>query len=510
MSTKIPTLYSDYQEVVVDLNIYGKIISTPQQSLDAMRQSMYEEFRVQKPMPTMEQSRYELSRRVSEQYLIKYNEELKLQFGESLVEFDSSNIIENPDFRDLSPLIPEVQQVFSYEQRVTDSLRDEIIQKYSIETGEDLNFDVHQTEMKQGTVKEDESLIVEDDELERLRKLVYGEYEDISSEPENTLVEIDEGVSLEDSDEDLSSNTEDTDTYDEASDNSDEEVLDEDEYYEDDDEYGDDFGEDEDGDDIDYDEESDDGDYEDSESDDEYYDDDDVDYDESDEDEDEEYSEDEYSDEDDYSDDEESYDEDEDFDDGSDEEEYADDGSDEDDFDDDDIDYENEEVVEDEDLGVDSIAAEDDIVFDEPESTPEPEKVETIKEQRKPNPVTSFSIDDEDNIFGVAGESEVISQDTVKQFAENLGGTVKDTTQALFDMDISDAITYLQEEHTKPIDAVAREPSVEEKPTDLRTFLRQHPRCSESEVLKYFSRKELQKNKMMGKIVIKNGIVRLS
>ena len=56
--TKIPTLYSDYPECILDLDIYGKIVATPQQSMEEMKKSLFEEFQRRKPYPTLEYKRY--------------------------------------------------------------------------------------------------------------------------------------------------------------------------------------------------------------------------------------------------------------------------------------------------------------------------------------------------------------------------------------------------------------------------------------------------------------------
>ena len=81
--TKIPTLYTDYRELILDLDIYGKIVSTPQQSIQELRDTLFEEFKLRKPLPTLEYKRYELSRLGNPDYRIRYNRELELQDYES-------------------------------------------------------------------------------------------------------------------------------------------------------------------------------------------------------------------------------------------------------------------------------------------------------------------------------------------------------------------------------------------------------------------------------------------
>ena len=174
---KIPTLYSDYQECILDLDIYGKLVSAPQQSIEDLTQSLFEEFKRGKPSPNLESKRYELSRLVSPDYRIAYDKELELQDGESLVELDNINgNLGLVNFEDLTPLIPEVQEAFSYEMNITDAVRKEIISKYDLETGEEFKPGIRQTENIVGSVKEDDSLILSDEEIENLGVDDYDSY----------------------------------------------------------------------------------------------------------------------------------------------------------------------------------------------------------------------------------------------------------------------------------------------------------------------------------------------
>ena len=164
---RIPTLCTDYDELMLDLKIYGKLISTPQQSFDEMRQALFEEFKLSEPFPTLERNRYELSRQVSNEYKIKYESEIVLQDNEELVDLTKdATEIKDVSFEDLTPLVSSVKSLFVYEEQVTDNLRDSILAQYDLETGEELGIiDVAKTEETFGSVKQDESLIVSDEEF---------------------------------------------------------------------------------------------------------------------------------------------------------------------------------------------------------------------------------------------------------------------------------------------------------------------------------------------------------
>lgn len=164
---RIPTLCTDYDELMLDLKIYGKLISTPQQSFDEIRQALFEEFKLSEPFPTLERNRYELSRQVSNEYKIKYESEIVLQDNEELVDLTKdATEIKDISFEDLTPLVSSVKSLFVYEEQVTDNLRDSILAQYDLETGEELGIiDVAKTEETFGSVKQDESLIVSDEEF---------------------------------------------------------------------------------------------------------------------------------------------------------------------------------------------------------------------------------------------------------------------------------------------------------------------------------------------------------
>ena len=164
----IPTLYTNYQECILDLDILGKIVSTPQQSMQDIKDALFEEFKRRKPFPTLEYKRYELSRLVSPAVKIAYDRELDLQDDESIVDLSLASNGSDLDFEDLTPLVKEVQEMFTYERGITDSLREEIIEKYDLNSGEMFKPGIKETEDIIGSVEVDESTILSNEEIDNL------------------------------------------------------------------------------------------------------------------------------------------------------------------------------------------------------------------------------------------------------------------------------------------------------------------------------------------------------
>lgn len=167
---QIKTLYQDYRECILDIDIFGRIVSTPQQSLDELTEALFEEFKLRTPMPTLESKRYELSRPVSDAYGIDYDGEVELQDGESLVDLQNgSSSMPSLNFEDLSSLIPQdVQECFRYEDEVTADYRKSIVEKYDLETGEEFKPGIRQTENIVGSTEEDTSTYLSDEQIENL------------------------------------------------------------------------------------------------------------------------------------------------------------------------------------------------------------------------------------------------------------------------------------------------------------------------------------------------------
>lgn len=169
MEKRIQTLHPDYMECILDIDIFGRIVSAPQQSLEELTQTLFEEFKLRNPMPTLEARRYELSRPVSRDYQVLYEGELELQDGESLVELQEG-VARMPqlDFADLVSISEDAKECFRYEDRVTDAYRKSIIEKFNLETGDEFESDIQAAEAAVGTVTEDKGLYLSDEEIDAL------------------------------------------------------------------------------------------------------------------------------------------------------------------------------------------------------------------------------------------------------------------------------------------------------------------------------------------------------
>ena len=468
--TKIPTLYSDYRECMLDLDIYGKIVATPQQSIQELTETLFEEFQRRKPMPTLEYKRYELSRLVNPDFRIAYNKELELQDNERLLDLQSDleASFENIDFEDLTSLIPTTKELFSYENHVTDDMRSEIISKYDLSTGEAFKPGVNQTENIVGSVSEDDSLTLTE---EKINQLGVDE-----SEADITMAEDPmEVVRFENNSEEVKYEIED-----------DEVTLDGDYSAEDDTAPDSDLEDSESADyDSDEDESSDYDDYDSEDEGDEYEteteSDDDLDAQESDEDYDDYDSEsEEDSDDEDYSSDSEE-DSDDDYDDYDlDSEEDSDDY---DDYDSEDTETESEEYNED-----DSESEEDYDDYGESEDEP-PDEV-------KIHGVAEKSIDLDDDDFDVSSFIDSVQDEPVIKQSEHIVDKVVETP-----------ITPLEvQSSNRPQSEIIDRAS---EPTEIRAFLRKHPRCEYDFALKYFTKKQINDAIKIGKIIKKGNILKI-
>lgn len=471
--TKIPTLYSDYRECMLDLDIYGKIVATPQQSIQELTETLFEEFQRRKPMPTLEYKRYELSRLVNPDFRIAYNKELELQDNERLLDLQSDleASFESIDLEDLTSLIPTTKELFSYENHITDDMRSEIISKYDLSTGEAFKPGINQTENIVGSVSEDDSLTLSE---EKIKHLGVDEDETTITMAEDPM----EVVRFKDNPEDVKYEIED------------DEVTLEDDYSAEDDELEDytssesdlegnsenDSDSDEDDDYEDYDsEEDDDSDYDDYDS----------------EDEDNEYETDDDSDDDlDTQETEEDYD---DYDSDSDEEDYGDYDSDsEESSDDEDYDDYNSEDTEteleeyDNEDNSESETDYDDYSESEDEPSNEPNTQGVVEK----------SIDFDSDNFDVSSFIDSVQDEPVIKQSEHIVNKVVETP-----------ITPLDVRCNNPPQSEIIDRSSE--PTEIRAFLRKHPRCEYDFALKYFTKKQINDAIKIGKIIKKGNILKI-
>ena len=237
MGEQIVTQYENYQELLLDLDIFGRLSSTKQMNLDEYKDLFFEEFKKQKPMPTMESKRYELSRLVDNSYRVEYNRQLELRENERLVdfneEFEDENV-ENKTNRKLEDIDIDnnVKILFQYENQVCDRDREEIIKKYSLENGELLQG--VRPEKLMGTIKEDESLKLDDIEIENLGAEVP-KFHDEEFEPIEDYEETKESTELdEDDDFDAIAFSDDVELADNSEDEETEEIEESDSDFDDD------------------------------------------------------------------------------------------------------------------------------------------------------------------------------------------------------------------------------------------------------------------------------------
>ncbi len=486
----IPTLYTNYNELMLDMTVLGNVLSVPFQSLDEFRADLYKGFKKSKPMPTLEGRRYKLSNRVSDDYRINSTGEYVLADNESLVDLRADGSVDTDFYyEDLTPLLPEVQMQFTYEMDVNDEERHRLLDMIGIESDDTIGVfqgGVAQTEKLLGSVKQDDSLVFDDeDEI----AFVDDNYNDYLDEENSGEAEQDS----EDSDELDFDDYEDEDEDEQDDEDSDE--LDFDDYDEDE------RGDSEDSDELDFD------DYAEDEQDSEENDED-------------EYSDDYYFDEDEYSDGEEEDDEQDsdalDFDDYEDENEYADDEEEDEDSDDYSDEAEQEDSEDSDELDFDD--------YDEDE-----QDSEDIVEHDYPNR-GSYS-----NYFGEnetgeqqeeAGVTVEPEQDDLGFIASNEAGVgiidkevfvsesesktievVDDVLEGFEGYQVNIPVTPADIAVEKPSKPTAVDRSLE--PTDLREFLRKHPRSEYSYVLQYFTKKQINDAIRKGTVIKKGNILRL-
>ena len=482
--TKIPTLYSDYRECMLDLDIYGKIVATPQQSIQELTETLFEEFQRRKPMPTLEYKRYELSRLVNPDFRIAYNKELELQDNERLLDLQSDleASFENIDFEDLTSLIPTTKELFSYENHVTDDMRSEIISKYDLSTGETFKPGVNQTENIVGSVSEDDSLTLTEEKI-NLLGVDESEADITMAEDPMEVVRFEnnsEEVKYEIEDDEVTLN-DDYSAEDDTAPDSDLEDSESADYDSDEDESSDydDYDSEDEGDEYETETESDD-DLDTQESDEDY---DDYDSESEEDSDDEDYSSDseEDSDDEDYSSDSDEEDSDGDYDDyDSDSEE---DSNDYDDYDSEDTEIESEEYNED-----DSESEEDYDDYGESEE----ESPDEVKNQG----VAEKSIDLDDDDFDVSSFIDSVQDEPVIKQSEHIVDKVVETP-----------ITPLEvQSSNRPQSEIIDRAS---EPTEIRAFLRKHPRCEYDFALKYFTKKQINDAIKIGKIIKKGNILKI-
>lgn len=126
---EIPTLYTSYEELMLDLSIYGKVLCESNISYEDLKDLLFEEYKMNHPLPTLEDERYKLSSLVSSNYHIQYTNSVSLSDNEELVDLRSEGI-DNSIEREMIVVPEELRSKFTYSCGITESLRDQIIREY--------------------------------------------------------------------------------------------------------------------------------------------------------------------------------------------------------------------------------------------------------------------------------------------------------------------------------------------------------------------------------------------
>lgn len=476
----LPTLFLDKQELLLDLDIYGKIVSTPQTSREDLAQLMFEEFKFTHPLPSMENERYKLSDCVSTDYKIEYDSTLELQENESLVDLQQESDQQTTDIFKIE--VPkELQALFTYGKPVDEEYKLSLMEKFSLlDDEDDFNRGIATTEKLYGSVEEEASSILSDEEIDNIG------YENDEEE------EIDEEV-VDYSD---CSDDEDVDYYDDSAEDEDSEYYDM--SADDEDDFEDDSDEDYYGDDEFDNAEPDLNDNEENNQ--QYTEEVEEDYEEEDDFED--YSSDDYSD-DELDDEELDFDED-----SSIENESEDDDSEDDDYED--CSYEDEDDSEDddfEDYSSDTYEDEDEDDTYEGESSDTYEDDEDLSSddllEEEPVPQSQEVPQTQDNFIDDDFEMSFEDESVKPQF--------KPKPAPLTENGMFGAEKAQRAEIKKEIQKLEPKSSEfgDNEPTELRAFLRKHPKCEMSIVLKYFSKKEVEQQIRMGKVIKRGNTLRI-
>ena len=188
----IETLYSSYQELLLDLDIYGRLVGS--QALDdkeAFKDLLFQEYAKARPIPTLESRDCELSEPVSEDFHVSYRNELELSQGEEVISWDDDDDEEVEDsgaYEDV--VIPDDFPKELFNKPISLSERDAIVCNNAYFTDsfelEEFKGDVDEVVGNFGSIEQSDELVYTDDEDEDLYT-----YEDESED--ETVYEEDVG-----------------------------------------------------------------------------------------------------------------------------------------------------------------------------------------------------------------------------------------------------------------------------------------------------------------------------
>lgn len=500
----LPTLFYDKQELLLDIDIYGKIVSTPQTSREDLAKLLFEEFKFTHPVPSMEDERYKLSDLISTDYKIQYDNALELQENETLVDLQQSGVEQQTTDIFKIEVPKELQELFSYGKPVDEDYKMSLMEKFALLDDED-SFDrgIATTEKLYGSVKEDISSILSDEEIDNIGKVPEQDEEyDICFEDDEDDISDDEisDEYLDDANEESDDfpeylGDEDEEEYDLSSEDEDELIGEEEDFAFNDDEF--DSSESN----ITTNEEESEQTSEEVDEDSEY---DDTEYEEA-------FDEEEY---DDYSADEEDFDDDMSYDDDSEDDDILYDDSEDDDIsyddseDDDDYSYEDSEDYEEDDISADyeeddlssedeeDLSSFDDSSSDEDEDEEDADFDMEFEEESEPEPPKSI------NSYKSVAQEEIKPKPKPAPLTENKMFGDED------DVDLNQFGGVIEPDKPKVPEPQSSEFG-DNEPKELRAFLKKHPRCEMSVVLKYFSKKEVETQIRLGKVIKRGNTLRI-
>lgn len=102
------------------MQILGRVLQVPGQTLEELTKTFKEEMKIKNPLPTLEKRRYKISDMVSDDYEITYEEELQLAENEEQINLS----VENIEINESEPIVsvsPEYKAYFVYENHATSS-----------------------------------------------------------------------------------------------------------------------------------------------------------------------------------------------------------------------------------------------------------------------------------------------------------------------------------------------------------------------------------------------------
>jgi len=457
----VKTAYSNIEEYKFELDILRDSLLTPERPLDVLREDVFKAQRAIKPLPSLEERRKELSRLVSEDYQVQYNNELQLRVNEYLLDTDDESDGISKRIADIT-VNPSLKGIFSYNNNLEQADLEALYEKYGLDDEADFDKGLGTVTKVQGSIKPNEYLVTSENQIEHLGKTSVDtelevpniQAEDIADESSidesNAEVQPIEESDSNGTDSSETNGTATSETEDNAEDSDFEEASDEEDVDDEDDIEDEDLEDD-------TDESADEDDFEGiDESDDT----------------------DEFEDEDEDLEDEDSIDEDEDLEDEDGIGDNEDVDSEDEDLEDDDSEDEDLEDTE----NIDEIELDDTVAKPTENSISQQSKHHTSNSPRDGNKLDNSStlidniLDSDDEVDLEKFNANVENSST----NNNSKGTANSSQTSAQPMGIDESDIK-----------------------DLRQFLRNNPRCDYNEVLKYFSKREITRELSRGRIIKK-------